>query len=59
MQNLKYETDELIYETGRLTDVENRRVVAKGAGLGRGKFGEFGIGGCKVLYIEWITKSPV
>ena len=41
------------------THIENRRVVAKGAGLGRGKFGEFGIGGCKVLYIEWITKSPV
>ena len=30
MWNLKYETDELIYETGRLTDVENRCVVAKG-----------------------------
>ena len=41
------------------THIENRRVVAKGAGLGRGKFGEFGIGGCKVLYIERITKSPV
>ena len=28
--NLKYDTNELIYETNRLTDIENKLVVAKG-----------------------------
>ena len=31
-------------------------MVAKGAELGKGKFWEFGISGCKVLYIDWINK---
>ena len=36
MWNLKYDTNEHIYETDRLTDIENRLVVAKGEGvLGR------------------------
>ena len=30
MWNLKYNTDELSYETNRLTDIENRLVFAKG-----------------------------
>ena len=37
MWNLKYDTNELIYETE--TDIENRLVVAKGEGIVR----EFGI----------------
>ena len=36
MQDLKYDTNELIYETETLTDVENRLVVAKGKGEGLG-----------------------
>ena len=32
--NLKYDTDEPIYEKERLTDMENRLVVAKGMGEG-------------------------
>ena len=32
MWNLKYDTNELIYKTNRLTDIENRLVVAKGEG---------------------------
>ena len=43
MQNLKYEPDELIYETGRLTDVENRRVVAKGQGRVEGWIRSLGL----------------
>ena len=43
MWNLKYETDELIYETGRLTDVENRCVVAKGQGSVEGWIGSLGL----------------
>ena len=34
MWNLKYDTNELIYEIERLTEAENRFVVAKGEGLG-------------------------
>ena len=43
MWNLKYETDELINETGRLTDVENRCVVAKGQGSVEGWVGSLGL----------------
>ena len=39
----------------RLTDLENRPVVAK-AGNGAGMDWEFGIGRCKLVYIEWINK---
>ena len=37
MWNLKYDTNEFVYETERLTDIENRLVVTKreaGDGLG-------------------------
>ena len=33
MWNLKYDTNEPIYKTERLTDVENSLVVAKGEGM--------------------------
>ena len=49
MWNLKYDAKELIYETGRLTDVENRLVGAKGEG-GRREDREFGISRCRLLY---------
>ena len=40
MWNLKYDTNELIYKTkNRLTDIENRLVVAKGEGRGRDGLG--------------------
>ena len=38
----------------RLTDIENRLVVANG---GRGMDWEFGIGRCKLLYIGWINNK--
>ena len=34
-------------------DIENRLVVAKGEEGGCGVDREFGIGRCKVLYLEW------
>ena len=43
MWNLKYGTNELIYETNRTMDIENRLVVAKGEGAGGGMEWEFGI----------------
>ena len=36
MWSLKYGTDELLYKTETLTDMENRPVVAKGEGEGVG-----------------------
>ena len=40
MWNVKYNTDEHIYETNRLTDIENRLVVAKCvAKMGKGRVG--------------------
>ena len=42
--NLKYGTDEPIYETETLTDMENRRAVARGEGRGSGMDRESGAG---------------
>ena len=39
----------------RLTDIENRLVVAEGEGEGRGMGWEFGVGRCKLLHLEWIN----
>ena len=50
--NLKCDTNELIHETNRLTDVENRLVVAKGEGGEREMDWEFEISRCKLLYIK-------
>ena len=43
MWNLKYDTDEPIYETNRITDTENRRVVASGGALGEVWSGRLGL----------------
>ena len=39
MWNLKYETDELIHETQRDSDIDNKCKVTKGGGMNK----EFGI----------------
>ena len=52
MCNLEYGTNEPIYKTNRLTDLEIRLVVAKGGD----ENWEFGIIRCKLLYIGWINK---
>ena len=57
MWNLKYDTNELIYETETDSDIEDRRVVAKGVEGGRGMDWEFGISRCKLVYIEWINNK--
>ena len=50
--NLKYDINEHIYKTDRLTDIENRLVVAKvGSRYKGGKYWEFGISRCNLLYI--------
>ena len=53
MWNLKYDTNELNYETNRLPDTENRLVVAKGGG---GREWEAGVSRCKLLDMEWINE---
>ena len=43
--------------TSKLTDIENRPVVAKGDWGGSGRDGEFGVGRCKLLHLEWISNE--
>ena len=57
MWNLKYGTNELIHKTDRLTVIENRLMVAMGEGIGSGMDGEFGVGICKLLHLEWISNE--
>ena len=45
------------YLWNRLTDIENRLVVAKREGVGGGKDWELGISRCKLLYKEWINNK--
>ena len=40
-----------IYETNRITDIENRLVVVKGRGVGDGWIG---VSRCKLVYTEWM-----
>ena len=49
MWNLKYGTNELIYETETDSQTENRLVVAKGEGGERGMDWEFRVSRCKLL----------
>ena len=57
MWNLENGTDELTYETERLTDIENRRVVPKREVGWRGTDWEFAMSRCKLLYTEWISNK--
>ena len=41
----------------RLTGTENRLLVVKGEGDGRGMEWEVGVSRCKLLYIEWINNK--
>ena len=45
-----------LWNRNRITDIENRLVVAKGEGVGGGKKWEVGVSRCKLLYIKWINK---
>ena len=56
MWNLKYDTNECIYETETDTDVENKCTDTKG-GRGGGMDWEIGIDICTLLYIKEITNE--
>ena len=43
-----------IYETNRITDIENRLVVVKGRGVGDGWIG---VSRCKLVYTEWMNNK--
>ena len=41
----------------RLTDMEDRLVIAKGEGKGGGVDWEFGMNRCQLLHLAWIDKK--
>ena len=52
---LKYIKNDLIYETERqIMTMENRLVASSGERRGNGMDGEFGVGGYKLLHLEWM-----
>ena len=44
-------------DRNRLTDMENRFVVAKGKTGESGMDWEFGVSRCKLLHLEWISNE--
>ena len=56
MWNLKYDTNEPMKQK-RITDTENRAVVAKGEGAGGQMEWKVGVSRCKFLYTEWINNK--
>ena len=59
MQNLKRnDTNELIYKTNTLTELEKELTVTGGKG-GEGIVREFGIDMYTLLYLKWITSKDI
>ena len=56
MWNLKYDTNELIYETDSQTQRTDLWLPTGRVG-GRGRDWELGISRCKLLYIGWINNK--
>ena len=58
MWNLKYDTNELIYETETGSQTQRTDLwLPRGRGGQGGKDWEFGISRCKLFYIGWINKA--
>ena len=58
MLNLNYDTIECYLQNGnKLTDTENRCMVAKGIGRGEERDWELLIGRCKLLHLEWMKNK--
>ena len=58
MWNLKYDTNEPIYETG--TDSQTQRTglwLPSGRGDEGGMDWEFGVSRCKLVYVEWMNNK--
>ena len=56
MWNLKYDTNELIYGTERLTDIENRHACQGGGSVGEGWIGSLGLADAN-YYIAFYRKT--
>ena len=56
MWNLKYDINELIYETETGTQTWRTDLCCQGGG-GGGMSWEFGISRCKLLHVEWINNK--
>ena len=58
MLNLNYDTIECYLQNGnKLTDTENRCMVAKGIGGGEERDWKLLIGKCKLLHLEWMKNK--
>ena len=42
---------------GRFTDIEIRFLVVAWEGVGKGMDWKFGVDGCKLLHLEWISNK--
>ena len=58
MWNLNYDTNELIYETGRLTDIEDLYCCQQGGKVEEG-WSRRRVSRCTLVYIGWINKVPM
>ena len=59
MWTLKYGANESIYTTEADSDMQNRLVVAKRERGGRGMDWGFGVSRCKLLHLEWISRTSL
>ena len=57
MWNLKYDTNELIYETETDSQTQTTTCGCQGGGGRGGMDWEFGISRCKLLYRDWINNK--
>ena len=57
MWNLEYGTDDLSIKQKQVMDMEIRLVFSRGEGGEKGMDGEFGVGRCELLHLEWISNG--
>ena len=56
MWNLKYDTNEQVYETETDSQTQRADLWLPGGGAGGGKDWEVGISRCKLLHTGWVNK---
>ena len=54
MWSLKYGTSDLSTKQKQIMDMEDKLVFAGGRGKSGGIEGEFGVGRCRLLHLEWM-----
>jgi len=58
MWNLKYGTNEFIYQTERLTNITELRLPKDMGSVGEKEW-EFRGSRCKLLHTDWIQQGPI